>query len=151
MKWTVYLAALLGAILIPIRRTDVGKLQPIELIAVSEENGVLRLETDTEDMGDGHTIEEAVADLKETTPGVVYLDIAEYLLLEPGCEEYLDELQVWLKGSTLVCINEGVIDLKNTAKYLNAHKPKVSLKEANAGVKPEILAIEGEKMYLKKK
>ena len=117
MKWTLYLAALLGAILIPIRRTDVGKLQPIEVIALSEKNGTVRLETDTEDSGEGYTIEEAVADLKQTTPGVVYLDIAEYLLLEPGCEEHLDELQVWLKGSTLVCMKEGTMDLKDAAKY----------------------------------
>ena len=151
MKWTLYLAALLGAILIPIRRTDVGKLQPIEVIALSEKNGTVRLETDTEDSGEGYTIEEAVADLKQTTPGVVYLDIAEYLLLEPGCEEHLDELQVWLKGSTLVCMKEGTMDLKDAAKYLNTHKPKAGLKEVNAGVEPEILVMEEEKMYLKKK
>ena len=151
MKWTLYLAALLGAILIPIRRTDVGKLQPIEVIALSEKNGIVGLETDTEDSGEGYTIEEAVADLKQTTPGVVYLDIAEYLLLEPGCEEHLDELQVWLKGSTLVCMKEGTMDLKDAAKYLNTHKPKTCLKEVNAGVEPEILVMEEEKMYLKKK
>lgn len=74
--------ALLAAVLcFPDRGTDIGKLLPVELVAVRREEGVFRVETDTGQFGLGNTLEEAMADLRNAAPGVVFFDTADYLLL----------------------------------------------------------------------
>lgn len=86
----------------PVKRLDVAKLQPVEAVAVYVENGQVILETDTEDRGVGKNALEALADMKAKALSVIYLDTAEYLLVQEGAEEYAIELKPMLNGSVLV-------------------------------------------------
>ena len=62
-------------------RTDIGKLQPVALLQLSREARTLVIETDTGDMGQGETLEEAFEDLKQSTPAAIFLETADYLLV----------------------------------------------------------------------
>ena len=129
MKILLYISLLLGIALLPTEATDVGELIPVEVIAVSEERGIIYVETDTGDKGQGNTLEEAFGDMELTSPGIIYLDTAEYLLIEEGMEKHLNRLRPYLKESVRVCKAARGIPLEGIAKYLSIHKPDSRLNE----------------------
>lgn len=127
MKILLYMVILIGVLLLPAQGTDVGKLIPVEVIAVSESGGVVTINTDTGDMGQGNGLEEAFEDMKRTAPGIIYLDTAEYLILEEGLEE-MEALRGYLKGDIQVCYAREGLPLEGIANYLSVHKSDVKLK-----------------------
>ena len=116
------------------RGMDIGRLRPVEVVQLYEKAGLVFLKTDTGDVGWGLTVDQAVKKLKETTPGEVYLDTADYLLLEEGTEEYLPVLKAYLKGGTRVAHAMEDVDLEEAAAYLRMHRPLERLKNT---VKPK--------------
>ena len=127
--------------------TDIGQLRPVEVIRMHEKNGLLYLETDTGDLGWGMTVDEAVRKLKETTPGQIYLDTADYLLLEKGVEEYLKDVLPYLKKGMFVAYGSKKVDLQEAAGYLRIHRPTVTI---GNGMNPrETLVLEGGRLILK--
>ena len=142
MKLLIYMILLLGVALLPTEATDVGKLIPVEVIAVSENRGIVTVETDTGDAGQGRTLEEAFEDMEKTAPGVIYLDTAAYLILEPGMEGQAATLGAYLKDSVRVCRGREGIPLEGIAAYLAVHKPDVKLKAVPG--KAELLVIREE-------
>lgn len=128
MKWLLYLSILFGVWMVPVRGTDVGKLIPVEVIAVSENQGTYIVRTDTGDMGQGRTLPDAFESLKEHASGVIYLDTAEFLMIEAGVQP--DALRPYLKDSINVCIAPEEIPLDGIADYLSVHRPDIKLKEA---------------------
>lgn len=128
MKLLIYIVLLCAVILIPMRGTDVGQLIPVEVIAISESGGIVNVRTDTGDWGVGATLAEAFADLKDTSPGIIYLDTAAYLLLEPGMED-TEGLAGYLKGNTRVYLAKEGIPLEGITGYLSVNRSEVKLKE----------------------
>lgn len=128
MKWILYIVLFLGAILVPGKATDVGQLIPVEVVAVSEKQGSIILETDTGDWGRGETMAEAIGNMEKHAPGVIYLDTAEYLIVEEGIDPCL--LLPWLKGNVRVCIGAD-LPLQEIAEFLAIHKPGIRLKDVS--------------------
>lgn len=120
MKTLLYGLIIILSLMAPVQRLDVAKLQPVEAVAVYVKNGNVILATDTEDKGRGADADEALADLKERTPAVIYLDTARYLLIGPGAESCVDELLPHLRRSVKVRPYLGG-DIKETVKYLDVH------------------------------
>lgn len=142
MKWMLYGALLAAAVFLAPEGNDVGKLKPIEIVAISRQDDMIVIETDTEDYGRGLNVAQAVQDLKERSSGIVMLKTAEYLLLEEGTEGHLTEIKGELKGNVRVCRVKGEKDLVSAAEYLNIHKPNSRLKHAEAEKIEEILVFE---------
>lgn len=145
----LYIIVAAAAVAVPVDRTDVGKLQPVELIQLYQEGGQLVLETDTGDAGRGRTVAEALEDLKATTPGTIFLDTADYLMISEGARGFLGEVAPYLKERIRVCIGEKGIDLPAAAAHLAAHSPKSTLKEALAGAQLETLTIVQNRLILR--
>lgn len=128
MKVVLYALIIGLSFLAPVKRLDVAKLEPVEAIALSTEENMLVLETDGEYVGIGETVEQALQNLKDNTPAVIYLDTAQYLLMGEGTETYLTEMKGYLKSSVKVGTYQGG-NVKEEAKYLDAHtesaKPEV--------------------------
>ena len=141
-------AAALALLLLGGGGTDIGSLRPVEAVQLREERGLLILETDTGDMGWGMTVEDAVRKLKETAPGQIYLDTADYLLIEEGLEAYLQDLRAHLKDRTAVAYGPEALDLEMAVAYLRVHRPAETI--GNGRIPGQMLAIEGGKMILKK-
>jgi len=108
------------SLLAPVQRLDVAKLQPVEAVAIYEEQDLIVLETDTESVGKGQTVQQALENLKQNTAAVVYLDTANYLLVTEAAEPYAKELMVYLKPSVRIAKYSGG-NVKEEAKYLDAH------------------------------
>ena len=144
----VWYVAALTLLLLGGRGTDIGRLRPVEVVQLTEKDGLLFLETDTGDVGWGLTINQSVQKLKETTPGQIYLDTADFVLLEEGLEEYIPDLRSYLKRRTRMAYGTKGVDLPMVADYLRVHRPTGTI--GNRRKPEELLSFEGGKMILKK-
>ena len=120
MRVIIYIVVLAICFCIPVTRLDIAKLQPIEAVAIYAEQGTIILKTDTEAVGVGKTAGEALKDLKESTPAVVYLDTADYLLIGEGAEQVAKDLLPFLRKSVKTGPYSGG-DVKEEAKFLDVH------------------------------
>ncbi len=150
-KIVVYAALLAAALLLPSKGTDVGKLLPVEVLAVDQKDGWVVLETDTQDAGMGRTVKEAVENLKETTAGIVFLDTADYLLVSPQAADAVEALRPYLKKSVRLCTVEGQADLEAAAAFLAVHPPRTRLKAYRDGMNLQTLRCENGRMILTEK
>lgn len=129
--WFIYGIAVAAIIMLgwlPFPISDVGELQPLEVLYVyCQDDGTLCLDSDTGDRGAGDTLEEAFRDLRAGAKGEVFLDTADYVLLDPGMEEQAAGLWRELRPGCQVCQVSGQPDLEQTAKFLSAHEPELTL------------------------
>ena len=129
----IYSGLLAAALLLPSGGKELGKIKPVETLLIKAEKGQIILRTDTEDLGIGNTVEEAMCDLEKTTAGRIYPDTTLYLLVDETAEENIEALKAYLKGSTRLCIVEGDVDLQEAGEYLGTHKPGIKLKKWKKG------------------
>ncbi len=152
MKWILSLLAILLVTALgwlPFEGTDVATLEPAEALYVSLEGEQILVETDGGWFGKGETVEEAVADLKESAPGQVFLQTVDYLLLQTESEALLPTLYAHLRSGCSVCRVEEKPDLEKASTYLRAHRPGLTLQDYRAG-NTEIpkLTMEEDRAYL---
>ena len=118
MRKLLYCAILIALLFVPVQRLDVAKLEPVQTVALYIDGKELIVETDTGNTGRGKELLEAVNDLKENTPGVIYLDTAQYLLVTDDTEQYLDALGKHLHQNVKVSKWDGKSSIKSAAQYL---------------------------------
>lgn len=139
VKILLYILIFAGLFFIPLESVEIANLEPVQGVWVYEENGNIVLETDTEAKGIGITVAEAMSDMKEHSPGVIYLDTAQYLFVSETAQEQISALQPYLKASVRLCKWEGQGSLKNAIEYADAHKVGVKLsKWESVGNLPEL-------------
>ncbi len=145
----LYAAVLLAALLLPMERYDIGKLKPVEVVHMYKERNVVILKTDTGDLGMGKSVGEAYRNLKETTAGTIFLDTADYLLVEESAKGEIGAMGRWLKPSVRMCYAGRGIDLVAAAAYLRTHIPRTKLKENGSTHTVEELVERNGRMHLK--
>ena len=131
-RWILYGATVMAVILLsasPFRGTDISKLAPVEVVWLAEEDGQVLLMTDTEDVGKGTDVREALSDMKAAAKGTIFLDTADYLIVETGTEEFLNQITDVLRPSCMVCRAKQVPDLKEAAEFFSAHEPGITLRQ----------------------
>ena len=138
----IYILLTVAAILVPVERTDLEKLKPVEAVYLGMEGEQVVICTDTEDMGIGLTLEAALQNLKETTSGIVYLDTADYLLIGPGGDQWVNAATDYIKGTTYVCTAVKGVDMGGAAAFLAVHTPECRLKDWEKGGFPPKLMVE---------
>jgi len=150
-KIVIYTILLAAALLIPVKGTDVGKLVPVEVIQIYKEGDVGGIATDLGESGVGTSVKEAVENLKATTSGIIFMDTADFLLIDVNAKEEAIVLKDYLKPSVRVCFLDGEIDLEKTAAFLNVHRPATKLENYGQEELKDILTTENERMILKEK
>ena len=130
----MYVAILVLTLATPVKRLDVAHLEPVEVVCLSRVGDTVILSTDTQASGRGADALSALANLKQTTPGVVYLDTAEFLLVTENALDEIDLLRTELKGSVKLCQVQNA-ELENAAKYLEVHGDLPKLKAWKIGQK----------------
>lgn len=135
MKRSVWFVAALTAIALlaklPHPATDVGKLEPVQVVWIGNAEAGVAVRTDTGAVGVGGDLASAAQALRDGASGVVFLETAELLIIE---EESLivPELYEILRPSCRVCIGSG-LDLTAAAAYLTVHPPNTTLAKIRAG------------------
>ena len=149
-KIIIYGVLLLVVLFLPLRGVDVGKLLPVEVIHIYKEEDMILIRTDVDASGRGATLGEAIHNLKGTTPGIIFMDTADYLLIDETAEEEIEGLKEYLKSSIRVCRTEREVDLTEAAAFLSVHKPGAKLRHLSEDkLTMECLQVEDGKMILK--
>lgn len=116
----------------PVKKLDVAKLEPVEVVSMERRNGGILLRTDTEAWGFGADAVAALEDMQQRTPGVIYLDTAEFLLVSEAALHQIQALRPWLKERVKLCQAEEA-DLKTAALLLEIHGDLPRLREWKEG------------------
>lgn len=111
---------------------DVGRLSPAQVVLLRQRDQVM-LRTDTKELGIGEDVEKAIRNMKDTSQHRIFLDTADYLLIEPGAEMWIDQLQEYLRPSCNICYIVGEVDPEQAGQFLQRHKPMLTLTEYKAG------------------
>lgn len=135
----LYIMITIAVFLIPVRFADVADLRPVQTVALYKTSVGYRIETDTEDYGEGKTVEAAFANLQETTPGVIYLDTADYFLIFQGAESGGEDMRKYFKSDVEVCSAIGQGKLKEVSKYLSVQGKLLPLHRWKTGQKLPVL------------
>lgn len=120
MRKVLYVALLLSCLLIPVKRLDISKLEPVEAVAVTVKNGMVHLYTDTKSEGEGVTVEEALNALKRNASGIIYLDTARFLLVGEGANREAEQLKEIMRTDVMTAAYKET-DVKEEAMRLDAH------------------------------
>ena len=132
MRKLLYVLLLVPLFFVPLHRVNVGNLLPVEAVAVYKAGDRVVLETDTDHMGKGRTLQEALADLKENVSAVIYLDTTTYLLISENALDQIESLRKVLKPSVKVSVCNAKGSVKDTVQYLKIHQKLPKLKDFSA-------------------
>ena len=144
----IYIIALVALHFVPVVGADIGTLHPVEVVLVYKEADQVVIATDTEDIGKGTDGLSALENLKATTPGTVYLDTAEYLLIGEDAQDVAEQLRGCLKKSVKVCKAEKSVKLTDCAQYLSVHGRLPQLKDWKIGDNLPYLQVFEERLLL---
>ena len=148
-RWIGLLLGFAAAMLIaPSEDLDIASLQPVELLYIYMENGIVTVETDTGDFGTGKDLQDAMEDMKATTPGEIFLETAQYLLVGENGEDFLPELKQILRPAAQVIQMRGAPDVQAAVKFLSVHKSSLTLKDWQTGTELPKLTIKEGRYYL---
>jgi len=148
VKRIIYVLVLGALLLAPTKRNDVGKLRPVESIALFKENGQYVIATDTEDRGQGETVEKAIENLIQTTPAIIYLDTADYLLISREALPGIQELSGMLRESVQLYQFQGQPDMKTVSQFLRVHGDGPNLKQYRNPEQLQVLDCTGKRMKI---
>lgn len=129
-KWTLYAVGLLLAVSLnwmPFQGSDVAQLKPVDGIFVQYRSDEILVVTDTHNTGRGETLQEAFASLKQLTPGQIFLETADYLLINEAAVALLPELTGYLRPACNVCVADDDVEIDQAVQYLSAHPPETTL------------------------
>ena len=135
MKKWLCLAAALAALAIlsrlPHPARDISRLDPVQTVYLYMEGNRLHMETDTGDHGSGKTLPDALSDMKANADAEIFLDTAEYLILDPKVP-ITQDLFTLLHPTCRVVFTAEKPDLPAAAQYLSIHTPKTTLAHLRA-------------------
>ena len=120
IRVTAYILIAVALLFAPVNRLDVAKLEPVEIVYISQDDDVITVSTDIGAWGKGENIQQALEMLHATTPGVVYLDTAEYLLCSAEAVAQIEQIRGDLHGSVRICLAER-LDYEDLAEFLETH------------------------------
>ena len=131
-KWWLILLVT-GALISRWETSDrqINRLEPVQTIQVMRTGDGVQIRTDTGAAGYGSTLSSAVENLHSATDGVVFLETAQYLLVDD--RQDLELLSHWLRPACDVCLARDPMDLELAGEYLAVHKPETTLLQYLAG------------------
>lgn len=132
-KWLYPAAFIAAAILsrLPHPAVDIARLDPVQSVYLYMDGDAMTIETDSGDSGSGPDLEGAYAALRANAHREIFLDTAEYLILDPDVPitEAFYEL---LRPTTQVVFSNEKPNLETISDYLTIHPPEITLAKLRA-------------------
>ena len=142
-RCVLYAAVLILCFFVPVKGTDVARLRPVETVMLYSQNGEIVIRTDTNDFGIGKDSLVAFENIKATTPGIIYLDTADYLLISEDVMDEVEPLRKYLKKDVRLFQFTGEVDPAEASRYLSIHGNGPKLKSWHIGQSlPKVTAVE---------
>ena len=135
MKKCLIPAAVLAAVAVfsrlPHPARDIADLKPVRAVYIQMEGRNFHVQTDTGDSGSGPDLAEACADLRSKADEEIFLDTAEFLILDPEVP-ITGEIFTLLRPDCRVTFTDAPPDLEKATAYLSQHPPKLTLARLRA-------------------
>ena len=134
MKKWLYPAAFLAITLLarmPHPAVDIARLEPVRSIYIDIDGETLTIETDDRFSGTGLDLREAYQDLTANADREIFLDTAEFLILDPDVP-ITAEFYELLRPTTKVVWSADRPDLETISEYLTIHPPEMTLAKYRA-------------------
>ena len=135
--WILLAAALVLAVyqLIPFKATDVSKLQPVQTMVISTQDGTVCVSCDEDLTGYGSTLRQAMKDLENSAPGTVFLGTAEQIVVcgDSNLIRQLTEIKE-LRPAAQLYLADTVPDAEEVTAFLYSHDTDVTLLDLKAAV-----------------
>ena len=128
-RWLLYLMLLAITALSPIPRMDIAKLIPVEVVWISQQAGQVCLQTDTGEQGWGQDVRTALENLRASALGDVFLETAEYVIVEQGDEALLEQCEGLLRPACKICASNQMPDMETIAGFLATHEPEITMRQ----------------------
>ena len=109
--------------------TDVARLAPVEAVWLAQEAQTVCIVTDTGDVGYGRNVQEALQDMKASASGTIFLETADYLIVEQGREELLEQVYEIFRPACQVCVCYEMPQMPDVARFLSTHEPAMTLRQ----------------------
>jgi len=129
MRVILYIIIILLMFAAPVTPLDVAKLQPVQTVALYVRNDAVLLKTDTGITGRGARVRDALDDLEKATPGVIYLDTAEYLLITEESVDLVYEIQQYLHPKVKVSMWDEKGSVEDASKHLSVRDDLPELRQ----------------------
>lgn len=149
-KWIVMLLALLAFTILPSSGTELGELRPVSLLVIRTQGNNIQLLTDTLDLGTGETLDAALQNLEDTTPGHLFLDTVENLILTKEAKFLIPQLKQLLRPGVTVCAAKSELNPETAPEYLNSHTPRYRLSDVDESTPLQMLNYSEERYFLEK-
>ncbi|MBE6926379.1 MAG: hypothetical protein E7461_06005 [Ruminococcaceae bacterium] len=145
----VVLVALVG--LLPFDGTDIGKLHPVEVLAVSRKDGTLLLQTDSGMSGTGKNVDDALSALRLSSSGNIFLETANYLLIGQDCTDEVASFWEFVRPACQVYYFKGRGPIGEIGDFLESHPSRATVLRCiqGAGEIP-LIVLEGESVRLER-
>ncbi len=113
--------------------TDVATLEPVQILYIDRRGGEYLVSTDTGQQGRGNTAAKAIQNLKQTSPGKIFLETAEHLLVAPAAQGSIPRFAPYLRPDCSVTLAQGEPDMEQAGQFLSTHHPGITLNDYRAG------------------
>ena len=132
-KWLLLPGLLAAGLLLrlPHPARDIAGLEPVRAVYLYMEQGLTTIETDTGTIGSGADLESAYAALKSNADREIFLDTAQFLILDPHVPITEPIFEIF-RPDCKVVITDARPDLKKSSDYLSQHPPKQNLAQIRA-------------------
>lgn len=127
----LYALILVSLLFVPLHRVEIANLEPIKAVWMYMENSNIVLTTDTENKGSGVTVEMALSDMREKSPGILYLDTAQFLFVSDSAQKNIPAIGSFVKGNIRLCKWGGQGNIKTAVKYADSHNIGLKLSKWN--------------------
>lgn len=149
-KWIVLAMALLIFTVLPSPGMELGELHPISMLSVGVDGKSIYLVTDTLDSGTGETLEAALRNMKATTPGHLFLDTVENLVITEQTRYLIPQLKSILRPGVLVCLADSEVNPETVPEFLRSHIPEYRLSETDENTPLQKLVYSEERYILER-
>ena len=132
-KWLFLPGLLAAAVLLrlPHPARDIARLEPVRVVYLYQNDGLTTIETDTGTTGSGEDLESAYAALRNNADREIFLDTAQFLILDPHVPITEPIFEIFRPDCKVVITNTRP-DLKKSPDYLSQHPPRRTLAQIRA-------------------
>ena len=129
--WPVGLLAAAVLLRLPHPARDIARLEPVRAVYLYQKDGLTIIETDPGTTGTGADLETAYAALRNNADREIFLDTAQFLILDPDVP-ITDVFYELLRPTTRVVFSNEKPNLETISDYLTIHPPERTLAHLRA-------------------
>lgn len=128
--WVLVLLFLLLLEWSPMPQTDAAELSPVMLLTVEKQADILCIRSDTDDVGYGRTLAQALSDMQQTSAKTLFFETAQSIVFDETALSCAAEAanSKDLRPATKVYLAKGELPpAKQAAEYLRLHAADATL------------------------